>query len=149
MAKKVLVIDDDVGMVKSLSVALAENGYEAVPAQDGREGMERAKEEAPDLIVLDVMMPQRSGFTVFKQLRGDDRYRDIPVIMLTAVSASLEEFDAQRDDSVENSDDSWRQAMANLIAAMRDEGDVRPQLFIEKPVDPADVVEKVRELIGE
>jgi two-component system alkaline phosphatase synthesis response regulator PhoP len=149
MAKKVLVIDDDAGMVKVLSVALAENGYEAVGAHDGREGMEKANQEVPDLIVLDVMMPQRSGFTVFKQLRGDDRYRDIPVIMLTAVSASLEEFGAQREDALESPDDHWREALGNLIAAMREEGDVRPQLFIEKPVDPADVVEKVRELIGE
>jgi CheY-like chemotaxis protein len=149
MAKKVLVIDDDAGMVKSLSVALTENGYEAVGAYDGREGMEKAKEDVPDLIVLDVMMPQRSGFTVFKQLRGDDRYRDIPVIMLTAVSASLEEFDSQRDDAVESPDERWREALGNLIAAMREEGDVKPQLFIEKPVDPAEVVEKVRELIGE
>ncbi|NIM52714.1 MAG: response regulator [Gemmatimonadales bacterium] len=149
MAKRVLIVDDDTDTVKFLSVALTENGYEAVGTYNGKEGLQKVEQQTPDLIILDVMMPQRSGLVLFRQLRRDDRYKDIPVMMLTGVPASLQELDEKEDDTFETPYDSMREALRKMIAAMREEGEVRPELFIEKPVDPEAVINKVRELIGQ
>ena len=79
MAKQVLVIDDDQNTVKYLSVVLREHGYDPVLAFDGSEGLKKIKQSKPDLIVLDVMMPKKSGFVLFKELKEDKRYREIPI----------------------------------------------------------------------
>lgn len=86
MAKKVLVVDDDVSTTKFLSAALEENGYIPVTASNGRDGFEMIKAENPDLVLLDVMMPKKTGFVLIKQLRRDEKYKDLPVIMLTGVA---------------------------------------------------------------
>jgi DNA-binding response OmpR family regulator len=149
MAKKVLIVDDDENTVTFLSVAVREGGYEAIGAYDGKEGLEKVAQEAPDLIILDVMMPQKSGFVFFKQLRKDEKHKNIPVIMLTGVVASLHELDSRKDDTFESPYESMRDSLRKMIAAMREAGEAGPEMFIEKPVDPEEVVSKVRELIGE
>jgi CheY-like chemotaxis protein len=70
MRKKVMVIDDDENAVKFLSVLLSESGYEPIVAYDGKEGLQKIEEHAVDLIVLDVMMPKKTGFVLFKQAHG-------------------------------------------------------------------------------
>ncbi|UCD23357.1 MAG: response regulator [Gemmatimonadota bacterium] len=149
MAKRVLVVDDDENTVKFLSVALSENGYDPISAQDGDEGMKRVEEAKPDLILLDVMMPKKTGFVMFKQLRRKEEFKDIPVIMLTAVAEVLEDDEAQAaDDTMERPYDSLRESLKKAIAKMRDEGLVRPEKFIDKPIDPEELIEAVKELIG-
>ncbi len=148
MAKKVLIVDDDESTVKFLSAALEENGYEPVGAYDGREGLEKVISENPDLVLLDVMMPKKTGFVLFKQLRRDDRYRNLPVIMLTGVAEVLEDLDAKSGDTHERPYDSLREKVRQAIREMREEGLIKPDMFIDKPIDPELVVAKVRELIG-
>ena len=150
MPKKVLVVDDDENTVKFLSVALSENGYEPIGAFDGDEGLQRVEETNPDLILLDVMMPKRTGFVLFKQLRRNEKYKDIPVIMLTGVADVLEDDESQAsDDTFERPYDSLRESLKKAIKKMREEGPVRPELFIDKPIDPDELVEAVKGLIGE
>ncbi len=148
MAKKVLVVDDDEKTVKFLTAALEENGYEAIGAYNGKEGLEKIQNEKPDLAILDVMMPKKTGFVLFKQLRRDENLKNMPVIMLTGVAEVLEDLDEDSDDTHERPYDSLREAMRKSIKDMRDEGLVKPDLFIDKPIDPELVIEKVRELIG-
>ncbi len=149
MSKRVLVVDDDENTVKFLSVALRENGYEPISAFDGDEGLQRVEDSSPDLILLDVMMPKRSGFVLFKQLRRDEKYKQIPVIMLTGVADALEEDESQAaDDTLERPYDSLRESLKKAIRQMREEGLVRPEMFIDKPIDPEELVEAVRGLIG-
>lgn len=148
MTKKVLVVDDDPNTVTFLSVALEENGYEPLTAMDGREGFEKAAAEKPDLILLDVMMPKRTGFTMFKQLRKTEGLKETPVIMLTGVAASLDEQDEMAGDTFEQPYGGLRESLRKAIAQMREEGAVRPEFFIEKPIDPEHVIAKIRELIG-
>jgi len=148
MAKKVMVIDDDKSIVKFLSVALQENGYEVSSAFDGEEGFEKVKGDKPDLIILDVMMPKRTGFVLFKQLRKSEEYKDIPVIMLTGVADSLSEQDSKKDDTFESPFDNLRESLRKAIQQMREQGLVKPEMFVDKPVDPDDLVLKVKELIG-
>ena len=149
MSKKVMMIDDDVNAVKFLSAVLTENGYEAYSAYDGREGMEKLKEVDVDLIILDVMMPKRTGFVLFRQLKRDERLKDIPVLMLTGVAASLEELDSEKDDTASTPYDSLRESLRKTIKEMREEGEVRPEMFVDKPIDPDVFVERIRGLIGE
>jgi DNA-binding response OmpR family regulator len=148
MAKKVLVIDDDKNTVRFLSVALQEGGYEPLAAQDGVEGFEKVESEKPDLIILDVMMPKKAGFTLFRQLRKSDRYKGIPVIMLTGVADSLAELENEKEDTFENPYDELRESLRKGIQQMRGEGLTRPEMFVDKPVHPPDLVAKVRDLIG-
>jgi len=148
MGKKVLVVDDDKNAVKFMSVMLEENGYEPIVAYDGREGLQKIGENDVDLIVLDVMMPKKTGFVLFKELKKKDEYKDIPILMLTAVAASLTELDAQEEDTFERPYDSLRESLRKTIAEMRESGDVRPEMFVDKPVDPDGFLKKVRELIG-
>ncbi len=149
MGKKVLVIDDEKNTVKFLSVLLTENGYDPIVAYDGQEGMRKIEENDIDLIVLDVMMPKKTGFVLFKQLKKSDQYKNIPILMLTAVAASLTELDAQKEDTFERPYDTLRESLRQAIKEMRESGDVRPEMFVDKPVNPDAFIEKVKELIGD
>jgi len=148
MAKKVIVIDDDLNTVKFLSAALEENGYEAHGAYNGKEGMEKIEAINPDLILLDVMMPKKTGFVLFKQLRRDEKYKNLPVIMLTGVAEVLEDLDSDSDDTHERPYDQLREKMRKAIQEMKEDGIVKPDMFIDKPIDPDFVIAKVKELIG-
>ena len=148
MAKKVLIVDDDKNAVKFLSAVLSDNGYDPVPAYDGNEGMDKIKKAKPDLIVLDVMMPKKTGFVLFKQLKQDERYKEIPVLMLTAVSGVLEELEDHKEETFERPYDSLREALKKKIREMREEGLIRPEMFVDKPIDPESFIAKVQQLIG-
>ena len=80
MAKKVLVVDDEQDIVETLKFMIEMEGY------DGEQGLNKAKELMPDLIILDVMMPFVNGYKVSRMLKFDARYKDIPILMLTARS---------------------------------------------------------------
>jgi len=149
MAKKVLVVDDDPNTVRFLTVALEENGYEAIGAADGKEGFERVVADKPDLILLDVMMPKRTGFTMFKQMKKTEGMENVPVIMLTGVTASLDAQDEKSGDTFEQPFAGLRESLRKAIEEMREDGVDRPEFFIEKPIDPDMVIGKIRELIGE
>ena len=148
MAKQILVVDDDRNAVKYLSAVLNEHGYEPVPAYDGNEGLQKIEQAKPELIVLDVMMPKKSGLVLFKQLKRDERYKDIPILMLTGVSGMIEELESRKDDTSEKPYDSLREALKRTIQGLREEGLVKPEMFVDKPIDPDSFIAKVQELIG-
>ena len=148
MAKKVLVVDDDHNTVKYLSVVLSENGYDPVPAYDGSEGLQKITQAKPDLIVLDVMMPKKTGFVLFEQLKKDEQYRDIPILMLTGVSGILDELESHKEETFEKPYDTLREALKKKIREMRSEDLVGPEMFIDKPVDPDSFIAKVEKLSG-
>ena len=81
---KVLVADDEPHLLRLVKFRLEREGYEVLTATDGDAALELARSERPDLCVLDVMMPKRSGFDVLRELRGDDSCAGMKVIMLTA-----------------------------------------------------------------
>ena len=92
MAKKILIVDDEPDLVKMLNRRLASNGYEVMTASNGAEAMARAKDEKPDLIILDVLMPQMTGYQFVQKLREQsDSIKDIPVVVISA-KLSMKEF---------------------------------------------------------
>jgi len=84
---KILLIDDDIDFVESTKIILESKPYEVIVAYNGDEGLQKAREENPDLIILDVIMPVKDGFTAAEQLKKDPQLGKIPVIMLTAFAA--------------------------------------------------------------
>lgn len=86
--QRILVVEDDLSILTGLSMNLTFEGYEVLQAQEGKEGLKKAIDEAPDLIVLDLMLPQMNGYEVLKELRA--RHLEVPVVML---SAKGQEFD--------------------------------------------------------
>ena len=84
MSKKILIVDDEKDIVETLAFMLKQKGYECISAYDGEEGLKLAKEESPNLIILDVMMPKINGYKICRLLKFDSKYKDIPIIMVTA-----------------------------------------------------------------
>jgi CheY-like chemotaxis protein len=125
----ILFVDDELDMRIFLSAVLKTGGFNAVAARNAVEGLQKARELLPDLIIMDVMMPQAGGVTLFQEVRQDERLQRIPVIMLTGVSEKA--F-------------SHHLKMINLRI---DESLPPPDAYMEKPLDPEKLVSKVRELL--
>jgi two-component system alkaline phosphatase synthesis response regulator PhoP len=86
---KILLVDDDVDLVKVMSGALESKAYEVIVAYNGQEGLEKARKEKPDLVVLDILMPIADGFVFADQFRKDPSLAKVPVLALTSFSESL------------------------------------------------------------
>ena len=85
MGKKILMVDDDRDLTEAVAGLLEAEGYEVITENDGKEGVRRAKEEKPDLMLLDVMMPGADGFDIAREMHADEEINKIPVIMLTGI----------------------------------------------------------------
>jgi len=88
MKKKILVVDDEDDILNFLELVLGEKGFDVVTASGGQEALTKAQLERPDLVLLDIMMPQMDGWEVLKLLRVDEETAEIPVAMLSARTAS-------------------------------------------------------------
>ena len=86
MTSKILIVDDEKDIVETLAFMLKTKGFECICAYDGEEGLKLAKECSPDLIILDVMMPKINGYKICRLLKYDSKYKNIPIIMVTARS---------------------------------------------------------------
>lgn len=83
--KQILIVDDEPHMRIFMATLFETSGYHPVLARNGKEGIEKAKSGLPDLIIMDVMMPGGGGVEMYRELKADERLRDVPVIMLSAV----------------------------------------------------------------
>ena len=81
---KILLVDDDIDFVESTKIVLESKPYEVIVAREGDEALRKARQEKPDLILLDIIMPVKDGFTAAEQLKKDPQLNKIPVLMLTA-----------------------------------------------------------------
>jgi CheY-like chemotaxis protein len=123
-AKKILVVDDEPDARDYLTTVLADHGYPYDTAADGEEAMAKIEADPPALIALDVSMPQKSGVGVYRALKDDDRFKDIPVIFITGVTDEFEKFISSR-----------RQVPP-------------PEGYISKPVDHAEFVTMIEKLLA-
>jgi pilus assembly protein CpaE len=101
MAEKILIVDDDVDSLKLIGLMLKRHGYEVVVADAGNKALAKAEAEIPDLIILDVMMPDMNGLEVVRRLRTSDNTKEIPIIMFTAktlIDDKVKGFEAGVDD---------------------------------------------------
>jgi DNA-binding response OmpR family regulator len=115
--KKILVVDDEADIVEVVTDRLKAEGFEVISETDGVKGLNRAREEKPDLLILDVMLPNISGYDICRLLKFDAAYRKIPIIMFTAKASNADKTNAEN----AGADD-----------------------YIVKPFEPAALMEKVR-----
>ena len=91
---RVLYVDDDLELTRLVQDCLEDEGYEVLIANDGEEGLGSVISERPDMVILDVMMPQLNGWEIAKYMRERDDYKDVPILMLTGIGPSLNEMTA-------------------------------------------------------
>lgn len=90
MAKKILIVDDDPPIVELLKFTLDHAGYQTTVAVDGIEAVKKAQTEKPDLILLDIMLPTKDGYSVLEDLRGTEKFKILPIVI---ISAKVQEVD--------------------------------------------------------
>ncbi len=122
MAKKILAIEDDPASARLISYTLEQGGYQVLMAPNGLEGLRKAQEEEPDLVILDVMLPGLDGFQVCRRLRAEPRTRHLPILML---SAKAQEIDK-----------------ATGLKVGADD-------YLTKPADPAELLSRVGSLLAQ
>jgi len=121
--KRILIIDDEEDVITYLSTFFKDNGFSVISASDGKEGVKKAIDENPDLITLDVSMPEESGVKALREIQENDVTKNTPVILITGVSYDFRKFIETR-----------KQVHP-------------PEGYFEKPVDRDKLLEKVNELI--
>jgi CheY-like chemotaxis protein len=124
--KLVLVVDDDPDVVEAVSMKLESRNYRVAKAYDGVEAWNCIREEKPDLVILDVMMPRKDGYAVCEEIKNDPAFSDIMVVLLTAVGSAVT--------STHYSHDSGKRTQADE--------------YIPKPVDLDQLMEVVDELLS-
>jgi len=87
--KLILVVDDDPDLVESVSMKLESDGFRVAKAYDGLEAWDRIREEKPQMLILDVMMPRKNGYELCDEIKKDDQFKDITVLLLTAVADAV------------------------------------------------------------
>jgi DNA-binding response OmpR family regulator len=123
--KRILIVDDDENLRSILEALLEPKGYEIIQASDGEEGLQQVKTRHPDIIILDGMMPKKSGFQLAYELKNHPVYESIPVIMLTGIeraSGKTQEY--------------WQEKS-------------RADLYISKPFNYTKLVETVAKMLEE
>ena len=142
MPKKILIVDDDPDNLSIISLIVEDNGYSSINATNGKEGLKLAKKEKPDLITLDLIMPEQSGIMMFQELKKDPELCDIPVVIISGASeitgVDLKNFIFKQ--SVGSEKVVETSGMGKYSA---------PNAFVEKPVNPDDLVKIINDLLKE
>jgi len=118
--KKILIVDDEEDIRTYLSTLLEDLGYETVMAKDGEEALQQVEASVPDLITLDISMPEKSGIKFYREMKGDERWSRIPVIIVTGVSEDFRKFISSR----------------HQVPP--------PEGYLSKPINPEEILELVR-----
>ena len=115
-----MIVDDEVHLARILQFTLEHAGYEVVTAFDGQEAIQKAREERPDLVILDLMLPLIDGYTVCNILKHDDEFGNVPIIILTARDLATEEL----------------------------EEPVEADLLMQKPFNSGDLIDSIADLLN-
>ena len=121
LGNKILVVDDEPNIVRSLTFVLNKGGYDVSIAEDGDQAMTMIRDSKPDILILDVMMPNKNGYEVCSEVKSDPALQDIHVVMLTA-----------------------KGEMGDREAALSKGADE----YISKPFSPVEILARVKELLG-
>lgn len=122
---KVLLIDDDVDFFSAVTIVLEEYGYDIVISKTGEDGLIKAISENPDIILLDVMLPDKDGYAVCRELKEGEKTKNIPVVLLTALGKKLTEPE-----------------YAEIMARSHQADD-----YLQKPVESREIIDRIRKLI--
>jgi CheY-like chemotaxis protein len=129
MSKKVLVVDDDPDVRLFSVTVLEENGYTPLEAEDGESGLKMIKEEKPDLVILDVLMPRQSGVRLYRELKTAKALKDVKVIILSGIA---------------------KKTFLRSQKALTEFGGAEipePEIYLEKPVEPEELAEVIKKVL--
>jgi CheY-like chemotaxis protein len=129
MQKKILIIDDEPDVLVFLGTLLRKSGYEVCEASDGVEGMKKVIEEKPDLVCLDLLMPEKTGIKMYREMRKDESLSKVPVIMVTGFSTPAIGY-------------------MDFKKFIHERSIPAPEGYIEKPIDKDQFLEAVKQVIG-
>jgi CheY-like chemotaxis protein len=118
--KKILIVDDEEDIRTYLSTLLEDNGYDTLLARDGEEAFRQVETHSPDLITLDISMPEKSGIKFYRDLRANDRWKGIPIVIVTGVSEDFRKFISSR----------------HQVPP--------PEGYLSKPINPEEILELVK-----
>ena len=127
MTKRILIVDDEPDLVVFIESLLEDNGYDTLTAGDGKEGFAKAKSEKPDLITLDISMPEESGVRMFRDLQGTPETADIPIVIVTGLSSDFKRF---------------------LDQLERKKRIFPPAAYFEKPIDRDEFIAKINDILS-
>ena len=127
--KKVVVVDDDLHMRIFISTLLETSGYKAIIAKNGDDGIRKTQESLPALIILDLMMPGEGGILMYRQLKSDDRLKQIPVIVLSGVESKVFYH-------------SLKTLSVGLETVLPE-----PDVYMEKPPEPEELLQKIESFL--
>jgi len=130
MRKKVLAVDDDPDIISFVVTVLEENDYIPLEANNGEEALAKIRQEKPDLVILDVLMPRQSGIKMYRELKTDDSLKNIPIIILSGIT---------------------RRTFLRSQEALTEFGGQNvpePEAYIEKPVAPEELAEIIKKVIA-
>ena len=130
MAKKVLVVDDELDVRTYIATLLDSNGYKAEVAENGVQGMNQVRDKKPSLVILDVMMPQESGIKMYRDIKTDDAFSDLPVLIVSGL-AKKTFLHSQK-----------------VIDKFKRQSVPEPDGYIEKPPEPEELLGEVKRIIG-
>ena len=133
MTKRILIVDDDPHVVLFLSTLLQDHGYRTLSASNGAEGWLAINREHPDLVLLDLMMPHKSGISLLSDIKTHEELKAIPVIMVTGIAT---ETGIDLESIMKRGADEATEA-----------GPFKPDGFIEKPIDPDRLIALIKEVL--
>ena len=128
--RKILIVDDEPGIVTYLETLLQDNGYETISAVDGQAGFEQLKRERPDLVTLDISMPETSGVRLYRNLKENAEFAKIPVIIVTAVTGEAGD----------------PEGFKKFISTRRQVPP--PEGFVAKPIVPEELLRTIKDLLS-
>ncbi len=131
LKKKILIVEDEPDVVSYFTMLLEDNGYTAIAADSADMGFEIADKEKPDLICLDIMMPRRSGLSLYKELKRDESLKDIPVVIVSSFGQPADFKGTRFYKIVSGADDI-----------------PPPEYFCEKPISPKELLGMIKKLTG-
>lgn len=136
---RILVIDDEPDTRAYLKAVLEEDGYETITASDGEEGLNKVQENTPHLILLDLMMPKKSGIKFLNEIRNDEQLKEVPIIVVSGVR-QVTGVDMKHYLEEQPFKDRKKEALGVDI-------DITPKAYLEKPIDPSELLATIKKFI--
>jgi CheY-like chemotaxis protein len=145
-ARRILIVDDSDEVVAYFSEILESHGYEYQVATNGKDALEALRTHPPDLVLLDVMMPRKSGIAVFHQMKRDPSLEGIPIIIVTGASqvTGVDMTSGEEKPRTTYDDDLTREFGSRLREQLQG---LTPDAFLEKPVEPSVLVAQIESLL--
>ena len=130
MAKRVLVVDDEMDVRTFITTLLDSNGYKAVVAENGEQGWQKFQEKKPDMVTLDVMMPKESGIKMYRNIKTDPNFAEVPVLIISGLARKTF-LHSQK-----------------VLDQFKNQSVPEPEGYIEKPPEPEELLEEIKRIIG-